>query len=136
MGLSSWTIRFSIRSSNPYNPFFNMHFLTYALVPQLVSALAITQRDTRPRALYFVDADASGCSVASMKISVEDGTLSDIAFTPTGQKGAVGLDAPATPGAAAAPGGADPLFSQNSIIVGDDVSLRSTSVLRCELIRA
>lgn len=100
-----------------------MHFLTFALVPQLVSALAISQRDgSRARALYFVNGADSGCDVASMKININDGSLSDIKFTPTGQLGSLALDAPATPGDAPAPGDADPLFSQDSIVVGDNVS--------------
>lgn len=69
-----------------------------------------------------------------MKINVENGSLSDIVTIPTGQKGALGLNAPTTPGTAAAPGGKDPLFSQDSIIVADDVSLLFVSVMTCELI--
>lgn len=99
-----------------------MHFLTYFLVPQLVSALAISQRDDRNRAAYFLDSNPSGASIVSLKINLQDGTLSDPIRIPTGGKGLQGLTASATPGGAPAPGGGDPFFSQDSVLVSEDVS--------------
>ncbi len=99
-----------------------MHFLTYFLVPQLVSAFAISQRDDRNRAAYFLDSNPSGSSIVPLKISTQDGTLSDPIRIPTGGKGLQGLTASATPGVAPAPGGGDPFFSQDSVLVSEDVS--------------
>ncbi|KUJ20110.1 uncharacterized protein LY89DRAFT_682894 [Mollisia scopiformis] len=97
-----------------------MHFLSYLLVPQIVSALAITQRDTTNRAAYFLNDDPTGSSIVSLKISVQDGTVSDPILTSTGGKGLQALTASATAGVAPAPGGGDPLFVQDAVVVSGD----------------
>ena len=99
-----------------------MQFLTYLLVPQLVSALAVSQRSNPNRAAYFLDNNPNGSSIVSLKINSQDGTLSDPVRTSTGGKGLQGLNAPATAGAAPTPGGADSLFTQDSVVVSQDVS--------------
>jgi hypothetical protein len=117
-----------------------MHFLTYLLVPQLVSALAISQRDdcdqsTQLRALYMLDSNPAGSTVIAFKINEEDGSLSDQVVTPTGQLGEMGLLIDLVdPNGAPAVAGADPLYSQDALIVYDDVSLSSISVMEHQLI--
>lgn len=93
-----------------------MQFLWCLLVPQVVLAVAIDQRDASPRALYFLDASPLGSNVVAMSINPDNGTLSNMIVTPTGQRGALGLNA------AGVPGRSDPLSSQNAIIVVNDVN--------------
>lgn len=97
-----------------------MHFPTYLLVPQLVSALVINQRDSQNRAAYFLDDNPNGSSIVSLKINPLDGTLSDPIRTYTGGEGLQGLFMSATPGVPATPGAADPLFSQDAVLVSQD----------------
>jgi hypothetical protein len=76
-----------------------MHALSYLLVPSLVSAAAIAQRDKpNKRAAYFLKNDPAGSSIVSLKISLEDGTLSSPVLTSTGGKGLIGLTASSTGG--------------------------------------
>ncbi len=82
-----------------------MHALTYLLAPTLVSAAAIGLRDNPDnRAAYFLRSDPAGSSIISLKISVEDGTLSSPVVTSTGGKGLFGLSASSTGGAPAVGG--------------------------------
>jgi hypothetical protein len=98
--------------------------MQYLLVTSLLSlSIALTgartinaRDDTRPRAAYTLDNDASGSSVVAMAISLADGTLSNIKKTSTGGVGLLG-------NTATGPGGPDGLFGQNAIIVSEDVSL-------------
>jgi hypothetical protein len=96
-----------------------MHALSLLLVPVLVSAAAISARD-HSRAAYFLDNNPAGASIISLKIA-EDGTLSSPVRTSTGGKGLFALTA-GTNGAPAAAGGADTLFTQDSVVVSGDVS--------------
>ncbi len=98
-----------------------MHILTYLLIPHLVSAVAIGARDDRNRAAYFLDNNPAGSSIISLKISPEDGSLSNPIRTPTGGKGLFGLTASSTGGSPAA-GLADTLFTQDSVVVSQNVS--------------
>jgi hypothetical protein len=98
-----------------------MYILASLLLPHLVSALAIGSRDSGClRAAYFLNNDPAGSSIVSLKIA-EDGTVSDPISTSTGGKGLLGLTAGAN-GAAATAGGADTLFSQDAVVVQQDVS--------------
>ena len=82
-----------------------MHALTYLLVPSLVSATAIGLRDNpNNRAAYILKNDPAGSSIISLKISVEDGTLSSPVITSTGGKGLYGLTVSSTGGAPAVGG--------------------------------
>jgi hypothetical protein len=81
-----------------------MHALTYLLIPQLVSAVAISGRGNPNRAAYFLNNNPSGASIVSLKIDAQDGTLSSPVVTWTGGKGLYGLTASATGGAPAAGG--------------------------------
>lgn len=101
---------------------FKMQILACLLIPQLVSAVAIGARDDRSRAAYFLDNNPAGSSIISLKISPDDGTLSNPIRTPTGGKGLFGLTASSTGGTPAA-GGADTLFTQDSVIVSQNVSV-------------
>lgn len=67
-----------------------MRFSTFFLIPA-VSALAISQRDDRARAAYFLYDDPAGASVVSLKIDVNDGSLSNPVMTSTRGKGLQGL---------------------------------------------
>jgi hypothetical protein len=96
-----------------------MHALSLLLAPVLVSAAVINSRESS-RAAYFLDNNPAGASIISLKIA-EDGTLSDPVRTSTGGKGLFGLTAGAN-GAPAAAGGADTLFTQDSVVVSNDVS--------------
>jgi hypothetical protein len=93
--------------------------LTFLLVP-LVSAAALLPRDDRNRAAYFLDNNPAGTSIVALEISVEDGTLSNPVRTPAGGVGLYGLTASSTGGAPAA-GDADTLFTQDSVVVSQDV---------------
>ena len=82
-----------------------MRVLTSLFIPSLVSAAAIGLRDNpNLRAAYFLKNDPAGSSIISLKISVEDGTLSSPVVTSTGGKGLFGLTASKTGGAPAAGG--------------------------------
>lgn len=82
-----------------------MHALTYLLIPQLVSAAALGARHQDKRAAYFLDNNPAGATIVSLKISPNDGTLSDPIRTSTGGVGLLALSASST-GGAPAPGGA------------------------------
>jgi len=82
-----------------------MHLLAHLLIPQLVSAAALGARDYGNRAVYFLDNNPAGSSIVSLKISPQDGTLSNPIRTSTGGIGLFGLTASKT-GAAPAAGGA------------------------------
>ncbi|KAL2074889.1 hypothetical protein VTL71DRAFT_8669 [Oculimacula yallundae] len=92
----------------------------YLLIPQFVSALVIDQRDDRNRAVYFLDDDPNGSSIVSLKINPLDGTLSDPLRISTRGKGLPGVVAGASPGSVPVPGAADPLFSQDSVVVSEN----------------
>ncbi|KAN0102801.1 hypothetical protein V8E51_011114 [Hyaloscypha variabilis] len=94
-----------------------MHALSLLLAPVLVSAAAICSRDTS-RAAYFLDNNPAGASIISLQIA-EDGTLSNPVRTSTGGIGLFALTA-GTNGTAAAAGGADTLFTQDSVLVDGD----------------
>lgn len=79
--------------------------LTFLFVPGLVAAATLGARDTRQRAAYFLDNDPAGSSIVALKISVDDGTLSQPVRISTGGKGLLGLFGGA-PGTAPAPGAA------------------------------
>lgn len=103
-----------------------MHFLALLVVSQVVSVLACPapKPSAAPRALYFLDSRSEGSGVAALSINTNDGTLSGLTVNPTLQLGALGLQLNASdPTAPAAPSNADPLFSQDAIIVVRDVSL-------------
>jgi hypothetical protein len=122
MGLSPWTFFPSVQ----HNHFFKMLFLAYLIVPSLAAACAISppKPTASPRALYFLDSRPAGAGVAALSINLDNGTLSGLTVNPTGQLGALGLQLNASnPTAPAAPSNADPLFSQDAIIVARDVSL-------------
>ena len=95
-----------------------MHALSLLLAPVLVSAAAINSRDSS-RAAYFLDNNPAGASIISLEIA-EDGTLSNPVRTSTGGTGLFALTA-GTNGAPAAAGGADTLFTQDSVVVSNDV---------------
>lgn len=101
-----------------------MHALSLLLAPILVSAAAINSRDSS-RAAYFLDNNPAGSSIVSLQIA-EDGTLSSPVRTSTGGKGLFALTA-GTNGAPAAAGGADTLFTQDSVVVSNDVSRPKSS---------
>ncbi|KAH8821488.1 hypothetical protein F5884DRAFT_850713 [Xylogone sp. PMI_703] len=82
------------------------------LAPTLVSAAALMPRSDH-RAAYFLDNNPAGSSIVSLKIDINDGTLSDPVRTSTGGVGMYAL-------AGAAPGGADTLFTQDSVVVSED----------------
>ena len=87
-----------------------------ASIFSVVSTRAVNgERDRRPRAAYTLNNDATGASVIAMKISLADGMLSSPVKTPTGGQGLLGNTANGT-------AGPDGLFSQNSLIVSEDVS--------------
>jgi len=76
-----------------------MHALTYLLLPALVSAIPVDHRNSPDnRAAYFLNNDPAGSSIISLKISVEDGTLSSPVITSTGGKGLIGMTASSTGG--------------------------------------
>jgi hypothetical protein len=100
-----------------------MHALTYLLIPQLVSAVAINGRGNPNRAAYFLNNDPAGASIVSLKINPNDGTLSSPVVTWTGGKGLYGLTASATGGAPAA-GGAG--MKQHSLM---GITLKSSRYL-------
>jgi hypothetical protein len=56
-----------------------------------VAAAAVIAR-SGPQALYYLDNEAAGATIVSLKIG-QDGTLSDPVRTPTGGKGMFGLTA-------------------------------------------
>jgi hypothetical protein len=80
-----------------------------------VLSYTIDKRDSRPRALYFLDNESSGSSIVALKISVADGTLSSPTRTLTGGNGTVA-------NGASGPNKSDALFSQDSVVVNDNVS--------------
>ncbi|KAE9374242.1 hypothetical protein N431DRAFT_404788 [Stipitochalara longipes BDJ] len=94
-----------------------MHALSLLLAPVLVSAAAISSRDSS-RAAYFLDNNPAGASIISLKIA-EDGTLSNPVRTSTGGTGLLGLTA-GTNGSAPAAGGADTLLTQDAVVVDGD----------------
>lgn len=73
-------------------------FLTL-LAPSLVSAAALMPRSDY-RAAYFLDNDPAGSSIVSLKIDINDGTLSDPVRTSTGGVGSYGFTEVNTPGQA------------------------------------
>ncbi|KAH6714828.1 hypothetical protein DL95DRAFT_310985 [Leptodontidium sp. 2 PMI_412] len=97
-----------------------MHALSLLLAPVLVSAAVVSSRHWRDdsRAAYFLDNNPAGSSVISLKIA-EDGTLSYPVRISTGGKGLLALTAGMN-GAPAAAGGADTLFTQDSVVVDGD----------------
>lgn len=105
-----------------------MHLFNYLLVPTVVSALAVNKRTDcdapSPRALYMLDTNPNGSTVVGFSINVDDGSLSDQVVTPTGQLGLMGLliDLADPVNGAPAIADNDPLYSQNAIIVHNDVS--------------
>jgi hypothetical protein len=71
-----------------------MHALTFLFFSSLVYATAIGKRDNPDnRAAYILKNDPAGSSIISLKISVEDGTLSSPVLTSTGGKGLIGVTA-------------------------------------------
>jgi hypothetical protein len=70
-----------------------MRALALLLVPQLVSAVAIGERNFDPLAAYFINNDPAGNHIVSLQISPFDGTVSKPVQVPTGGKGAIGLTA-------------------------------------------
>ncbi|KAL8854125.1 MAG: hypothetical protein Q9221_001047 [Calogaya cf. arnoldii] len=64
-----------------------------------------------PKVIYFMDNEATGNSIVAMKVGA-DGMLSEGGRTPTGGKGASGIDGNTT-----MPAGPDALFSQSALTV-------------------
>ncbi|KAG0648291.1 hypothetical protein D0Z07_5393 [Hyphodiscus hymeniophilus] len=96
-----------------------MHVLAYLIVPSLVSAAAIVRKDNPDnRAAYVLNVDPAGSSIVSLKVSVEDGSLSSPVFTPTGGKGLIGLTAQTT--GPSTVNTVDALFSQDAVVVSQD----------------
>lgn len=54
------------------------------------SSISYPRSDTK-RAAYFLDNDAAGNQLISLKINADDGTLSSLVRTPTDGKGLAGL---------------------------------------------
>ncbi|KAH6665114.1 hypothetical protein B0J14DRAFT_522288, partial [Halenospora varia] len=96
-----------------------MHVLTNLLFPAIISAATLSIKASPNRALYFLDNNPTGASIVALKISNENGTLSNPIRTSTRGKGMYGLAAGAN-GAGAAPAGADTLFVQDSVVVSED----------------
>ncbi|KAF7945578.1 hypothetical protein EAE96_010345 [Botrytis aclada] len=96
-------------------------FRILLLTPIVLAASIITRHHSRDAAAYFLDNNPNGSTIIAMRVSREDGILSLPTRISTVGKGMFGLDAPAANSTAApAPGSADTLFSQNSIIVSGD----------------
>ncbi|KAH8679116.1 hypothetical protein BGZ60DRAFT_482828 [Tricladium varicosporioides] len=96
-----------------------MHVLTYLLFPAATSAVILSTKASSNPVLYFLDNNPAGADIVSLKISNENGTLSNPVRTSTRGKGMYGLAAGAN-GVAAAPVGADTLFVQDSVVVSED----------------
>jgi len=94
------------------------YLLATSLIASLLSVASaravITERDSRLRAAYTLDNDAAGASIIAMKISLADGTLHSPVKTLTGGQGLPGniANGPSVP---------DPLFSQNAVVVSENV---------------
>jgi hypothetical protein len=106
-----------------------MHSLNF-LIPYLAAtahASVIGSRAFSPRAAYFLDNNPGGSSIISLAIA-ENGTLYNPVRTSTGGQGRFANVASAT--GPAAPGGADSLMSQGSVVISGDVSYSMLSLLR------
>ncbi|KAI1632399.1 hypothetical protein F4809DRAFT_93131 [Biscogniauxia mediterranea] len=71
---------------------------------------------TSHKALYFLENNPAGANIVAVKVSSQDGTLSDPVRTPTGGKGLIGLN---SQGQAAV----DTLFSQDAVVVSGNYLL-------------
>ena len=91
-----------------------------ALTPFASPWSIAAREDTRKRAAYTLNNDATGAQLVSFKISVADGTLSHPVATDTGGKGLLGRNGNKT-------AGPDGLFGQGAVEVSQ--SVRSSYVV-------
>lgn len=98
-----------------------MHATLFSILGLLIAANASpVSHDRRDggqnRAAYILDNDPAGASVISMKIGVDDGLLSSPVRTRTGGNGLYGKNAKGD-------AGPDSLFSQDAVVVEQDVRI-------------
>lgn len=98
-----------------------MHATLFSILGLLISANASPVSPERRdggqnRAAYILDNDPAGASVISLKIDMDDGLLSSPVRTSTGGIGLYGKNAMGN-------AGPDSLFSQDAVVVEQDVRI-------------
>ena len=106
-----------------------MHFSSFAslLAPAaLVSAMAITERGTNsPRAAYLLDDNPAGSNILTYPIDIDTGFLGEPILIPTSGFGLQGINVSS---GTTSPN--DPLFTQDAVVVADNVRSLSFSKLK------
>jgi hypothetical protein len=121
-------IHFAFSSRYIFNlKYSKMHATLFSILGLLISANASPvspeRRDGQNRAAYILDNNPAGASVISLKIGIDDGLLSSPVRTWTGGNGLYGKNANGD-------AGPDSLFSQDAVVVEQDVRISQLPCLQ------